>query len=162
MTFYILEIKNTTTLQEAVRNDGVIVFKSATLDLVDADGGWDNTALNLVNAAGDIILVIAIRRRQQIVVFNNKPAGGSWTSEEIIPFSDQFSGPGATVTVVSHPDRFQILFDNKTVHYFNKRGNDNDVTSVAYTINADQGTSLFADNLGVTTYASLPSLTGNN
>ena len=152
MTFYLLGLNKTIPLKDELKDDGIVVFQSTTLDL-KATSVSDNTALNLIDSAGNIILHISIRRQAGTIVFNTKPANGGWANEDVIQLQNRFVGPSITVAVISHPDRFQVLFDYHTVHYFIKRSKAN-AKSVAYGINAGQ-TNLLSETLGVTTYSSL-------
>jgi len=69
------------------------------------------------------------------------------------------NGLNTTITVYDHGDRFQVLIDYNTVHYYVKRIQENG-TAVSYTINANQ-VSPFSDTLAVTTYDSFASIIPN-
>lgn len=156
--FYLLPLSQTVNLKSEFIADGIIVFQSATLDLNPSKTGTntiDNTAVNLLNS-GDNLLHISIRRPENAIVFNTLPANGNWGTEERVTLQGKFVGPNTTITVYDHGDRYQILCDYHTVHYYTKRIKKN-VTSVSYTINQGQ-TPPFSNPLAVTTYSSMDKL----
>jgi len=150
--FYLLPLTQSVNLKRELNADGIVVFQSASLDL---DPSKINTAVNLKNE-GDILLHVSIRCGEKVIVFNSKTATGNWGPEERESLENRFVGPDTTITVYDHGDRYQILFDYHTVHYYLKRIHKN-ATSVSYTVNQDK-TSPFSDPLGVFAYASMKEL----
>ncbi|KAA8893847.1 galectin [Sphaerosporella brunnea] len=160
--FYLLNLDQTVKLSQEFKPDGIIVFHSAILDLNPSKTGTseiDNTAINLKHG-NDILLHISIRRKENAVVFNSKTANGNWGAEERIVLKGAFSGPNTTITVYNHGDRFQILFDYHTVHYYNKRIQAN-ADNVSYNRNPDQ-TPPFSNPLAFSTYSSLAKMVAND
>jgi hypothetical protein len=160
--FYLLHLDQTINLKRDFKPDGIMVLHSATLDLTPSQTGTgeiDNTAINLKHG-GDILLHISIRRKEDAVVFNSKTANGNWGTEERVPLQGTFRGPNTTITVYNHGDRFQILFDYHTIHYYNKRIQAN-ANSVSYGRNPNQ-TPPFSDTLALSTYASLGKMVAND
>ncbi|KAI5782024.1 galectin [Peziza echinospora] len=161
-TFYILCLGSTIPIKPEFKKDNLIYFNSATLDLNPTKTGTntiDNSAVNLISSKNDTLLHISIRRTENAVVFNTKPNNAGWGTEERIVLKGTFTkGNNATITVYDHGDRYQILFDGKTVHYYKKRIEDN-ATQVSYTINKDVA-QVFSRELGVTTFPSLPTWVG--
>ncbi|KAF8244381.1 Galectin-3 [Wilcoxina mikolae CBS 423.85] len=156
--FYLLPLTETISLNTDFQADGIIVFQSATLDLNPSQTGTntiDNTAVNLLHS-GDYLLHVSIRRRENAIVFNSRAANGNWGTEERETLDGRFVGPNTTITVYDHGDRYQILFDYHTVHYYNKRIQKN-ADSISYTINQGQ-TPPFSNPLAVTTYSTMPEL----
>jgi hypothetical protein len=160
--FYLLDQDQTCELKQELKADGIVVFQSATLDLTPSatgTGQLDNTFINL-NVGGDKVLHISIRRPENAVVFNARTATGNWGPEERITLQGSFRGPCTTITVYDHGDRYQILFDYHTVHYFNKRIHKNaGVTSVSYGSNPDQ-TPPFSRTLAMSTYSNMGMMCG--
>jgi hypothetical protein len=113
----------------------------------------DNTAFNLLDKAGDILLHISFRRPENAIVFNTCPKNGGWGKEERVTLSGTFIGADTTVTVYDHGNRYQILIDYHTVHYYEKRINQ-PTSCVSYTINENQ-TPPFSNPIAVSTYSSL-------
>ncbi|KAF8538668.1 galectin [Trichophaea hybrida] len=155
--FYLLPLTQTVELRDDFTTDGIIVFQSDKLDLTPS--GIDNTSISLLNA-GDCLLVIAVRRNDNTIVFNSKTAEGGWGPEETETLEDKFPGPNTTITVYDHGDRYQILCDYHTVHYYTKRIEKN-ANSISYTINPDL-TSPFSNPLAVTTYTSMEQFVPGN
>ncbi|EDR12978.1 galectin [Laccaria bicolor S238N-H82] len=129
----------TVTLKTPFKAENIIVFQSAKLDLTPSTGpGIDNTAVNILDAAGDVLLHVSIRRAENAIVLNSRPANGARGTEERVPLKGLFvNAPNTTITVYDHGDRFQILIDYKTVHYYAKRIQANG-TAILYTINPGQ------------------------
>ena len=90
---------------------------------------------------------------------NSRPANGTWGKEERVPLKGLFVGLNTTITVYDHGDRYQVLIDYKTIHYFVKRIKENG-NAVLYSINPDQ-ISPFSDTLAVTTYDSFANIIPN-
>ena len=161
MVFYLLPITQTVTLKTPFKAENIIVFQSAKLDLTPSTGpGIDNTAVNILDALGDVLLHISIRRKEDAIVLNSRPANGIWGQEERVPLKGLFvDAPNTTITVYDHGDRYQVLIDYKTIYYFVKRIQKNG-TAVLYSINPDQ-ISPFSDTLAVTTYDSFANIIPN-
>ncbi|KAH6911073.1 Galectin-3 [Coprinopsis sp. MPI-PUGE-AT-0042] len=153
--FFLLRLKDKTALNEPLKENGIIVFQSGSLDLKPSPNvgptGIDNTSINLLNSQDDILLHISIRRLENAIVFNTRPHNGGWGNEERIPLKGAFTDRrDPTITVYDHPDRLQIMFDYKTVHYYNKRIRDK-VSKLSYQINQGQ-TPPFSDVLAVNVF----------
>ena len=161
MVFYLLPITESVTLKSEFKAENIIVFQSAKLDLTPSTGsGLDNTAVNILDAAGDYLLHISIRRKENAIVLNSKTAGGAWGKEERVTLEGRFvNGLNTTIAVYDHGDRFQVLIDYNTIHYYDKRILENGA-AVSYTINADQ-VSPFSDTLAVTTYEAFANIVPN-
>lgn len=161
MVFYLLPITQTVTLKSQFKAENIIVFQSAKLDLTPSTGpGIDNTAVNILDAAGDILLHVSIRRAENAIVFNSLPVNGAWGTEERVTLRGLFgNGLNTTITIYDHGDRFQILIDYKTVHYYAKRIQANG-TAISYAINPGQ-ISPFSNTLSVTTYDSFANIIPN-
>ena len=161
MVFYLLPITESVTLKSEFKAENIIVFQSATLDLGPNTGtGGDNTHVDINSTDGDVLLTVAIRRAENAIVLNSKPADGSWGKEERVKLEGLFvNGLNTTITVYDHGDRFQVLIDYNTIHYFVKRIQKNG-TAVSYLINANSS-SPFSDTLAVTTYDSLANIIPN-
>ena len=161
MVFYLLPITQTVTLKTPFKAENIIVFQSAKLDLTPSTGpGIDNTAVNILDALGDVLLHISIRRKEDAIVLNSRPANGIWGQEERVPLKGLFvDAPNTTITVYDHGDRYQVLIDYKTIYYFVKRIKENG-NAVLYSINPDQ-ISPFSDTLAVTTYDSFANIIPN-
>jgi hypothetical protein len=161
MVFYLLPITQTVTLKQEFKAENIIVFQSAKLDLTPSTGsGIDNTAVNLISADSDILLTISIRRTENAIVLNSKPANGNWGTEERVTLKGLFdNGLNTTITVYDHGDRFQILINYNTIHYYVKRIQKN-AAAVLYAINPNQ-VSPFSDTLAVDTYDSFANIIPN-
>jgi hypothetical protein len=76
---------------------------------------------------GDIVLEISIRRAENAVLFNAQAKESvldGWGQPESIPLSMVNPSPstsGLTILVCDRGDKYQILFNLSTVHYFTKR-----------------------------------------
>ena len=85
------------------------------------------TNINLENKAGDVVLQISIRRAQNVVLFNAKAKNSvldGWGQPESVPMNLINPSPstsGLTILVCDRGDKYQILFNLTTVHYFVKR-----------------------------------------
>ena len=161
MVFYLLPITETVTLKSEFKAENIIVFQSAKLDLTPSTGsGIDNTAVNILDDAGDYLLHISIRRKENAIVLNSKTAGGAWGKEERVTLEGRFvNGLNTTIAVYDHGDRFQVLIDYNTIHYYDKRILENG-TAISYAINPDQ-VSPFSDTLAVTTYEAFANIVPN-
>jgi len=151
--FYLLSISQTIKLKNELGADGIIVFQSASLDLEQSTASvFDSSTINLLNA-GDHLLHLCIRRRDNAIVVNSLTAGGDWGPEETKPHQGKFIGPNTTIMIYDHGDHYQILFDYHTVHYYKKRILKS-ATSISYGI-ADGQSLVFSNPLAVTTYSSM-------
>ncbi|KAF8245496.1 hypothetical protein K440DRAFT_651641 [Wilcoxina mikolae CBS 423.85] len=137
--FYLLPLTQTIALENKFKAHGIYVFQFALLDL-NPSSVADNNSVNLMDS-GDFLLHISIRREAGVIVFNT------------VDLLGRFVGPTTTITIYVHGDRYHILCDYHTVHYYNKRIKKN-ATSVAYLIGPNQ-TSPFSTPLAVTTYNSM-------
>ncbi|KAF8462400.1 concanavalin A-like lectin/glucanase domain-containing protein [Kalaharituber pfeilii] len=124
MSLYILSLDKVIPLRHAVQPDGIIIFQSPSVDLRTTDtstaGTMDCSSLNLLNHSGDILLHISFRRQENAIVFNTR-RNGNWESEERVVLTSVTSGRVTNVMVYDHGNRYQILIDGRTAHYFNKR-----------------------------------------
>ena len=90
-------------------------------------GGPIQTNIQLLNDEDDVVLEISIRREQNSVLFNaqaKQSALDGWGQPESIPLSVINPSPstsGLTILVCDRKDKYQILFNLTTVHYFAKR-----------------------------------------
>ena len=104
MVFYLLPITKSVTLKSEFKAENIIVFQSAKLDLTPSTGpGIDNTAVNILDAAGNVLLHVSIHRKEDAIVLNSKPANGPWGTEERVPLKGLFvsDAPNTTITVYS-------------------------------------------------------------
>ena len=152
---YLLPAGATVDLRDDFTSDGIIIFRSPTLDLIS--GG--DTSIDLHNSDGDIVLRIAFHRGTNKILFTTHRAEtSSWGERgEHVGFEGKFFGRDTTVTICDHRDRFQILINYRTIHYFKKRFQDN-VSAIAYHIDDPNHQSLFSDILTVDTYSCLANL----
>jgi hypothetical protein len=159
--FYLLPIGEKVELKQEFKAENIIVFQSAKLDLTPSSGtGIDNTYVNIISADNNILLHISIRRAQNAIVLNSRTADGPWGTEERVTLEGRFvNGLNTTITVYDHGDRFQVLIDYNTIHYYEKRIHENG-TAVSYNTNEGH-TSPFSDVLAVTTYDSFASIIPN-
>lgn len=148
--FYFLELSKTIKLTSEFKAGGIAVFQSASLNLTTPEGGGDNNTIN-ISRGGNILLHIAIRRDVGKIVFNSKPVGGSWGTEESVALEGVFSGPYPTIRVYDHGDRFLILADPETIHYFKKRISGN---AENFSYGTHKPPSVFSNILAVTVYRS--------
>ena len=85
------------------------------------------TNILLLNKTGDVVLQISIRRARNAVLFNAQAKESlldGWGQSESIPLSMVNPSPltsGLTISVCDRGDKYQILFNLSTVHYFAKR-----------------------------------------
>jgi hypothetical protein len=151
--FHPLPIQGTVNFRNDFTYDGIILLRSSTLNLID--GG--RTTLDLLNAEGDVILHLAFVRGPSRVVFNTRHSeSSSWEREEHILSEGKFVGQDASIMICDHRDRFQILINNRTAHYFRKRFQGN-ATAIAYNVDAGQK-SLFSEYLTIDQYSCLADL----
>ncbi|EDR05834.1 galectin [Laccaria bicolor S238N-H82] len=156
---YHLPVHQTVALKKEFKVENIIVFRSTKLDLTPSFGpGIDNTSVNIMSAADDYLLHINIsfRRAQKAIVFNSKRANRSWGPEERVTLEGLFlNGLHTTITVYDHGDRFQVLIDYKTIHYYVKRFHKNGA-AVLYKYNTNF--SVFSETLDVTMYDSFANI----
>ena len=153
MGFHFLNIGKTIRLKNEFKAGGIVVFRSATLDLHPApsESGHDNPSVNVVRG-DNILLHIAIRRTENAFVFNSKPTGGEWGHEERKPLKDAFKRKQTSIIVYDHGDRFQVLIDYNTIIYYKKRIAGN---SDGFSYYVDATLSPFSNPLVVSVYTSL-------
>ena len=157
----VLPIAQAVPLKEEFKAENIIVFQSAKLDLTSNPApDIDNTAVNIVGTADDVLLQVSIRRKENAIVLNSRPANGPWGKEERVPLKGLFVGLNTTITVYDHGDRYQVLIDYKTIHYFVKRFDKENGAAVLYSINPDQST-VFSGTLAATTYDSFANIIPN-
>ena len=95
------------------------------------------TNIQLLNSTEDVVLEISIRRAENAVLFNAQAKESvldGWGQPESIPLSMVNPSPstsGLTILVCDRGDKYQILFNLSTVHYFTKRFS-GPATSVKY------------------------------
>lgn len=114
----------------------VVAFHAAQHNLAPCPRGpsTDNpkgypieTDIHLLNKIGDVVLKISIRRAQNAVLFNAQAKESlldGWGRPESIPLNIVNPSPptsGLTISVCDRGDKYQILFNLSTVHYFAKR-----------------------------------------
>lgn len=155
---YILRVRAVIYLRKQLASDNIIILRSSTIDLFNSA----NTDINLLNSSGQMILHIAFRRTENVIVFNTFRAN-RWESEERVGFEGHFTyedghiKPAPSITICDHGDRFQVMINHRTIHYFNKRFLDSNATAISYNSSPNHK-SLFSDNLDVDVYSSLASL----
>lgn len=163
---YLLPLNKTVTLDNFALNTGAImIIRSTTLDLTVKPGATDptadKTAINLMNKSSEgILLQIAFLRSENSIVFNSAfkgPTGALvWGDQETVQLQGTFVGPDTSITIYNHDDRFQILIDYRTVHYYTKRS-DATASALSYSTNANQ-TSPFSHTLTVDAYPAFANL----
>ena len=137
-------------MRDDFTSDGILILRSPTFDFIC---GGDAT-LDLHDDDGNVVLRIAFRRETNKILFNT-----GWEEEERVDFDRKSIGADATVTICDHRDRFQILINYRTVHYFKKRLQDGNVSSISYLIDVPN-VSPFREYLTLTldTYSCLANL----
>ena len=140
-------------LVDPITTDGIVIFRSSKLNLIPSA---NNTSINLFGADGSIILCVAMRRVEDVIVLNSRTASGTWLVEQRIRFSGSFDGQNHTITVYDHGDRYQVLTNGTTRIYYDKQLK-GDVTAIDYSVYAGE-TSIFSDNLAVETYNNFAAL----
>jgi Galactoside-binding lectin len=156
---YILRVGAIVYFRKKITSDSIIVLRSSTVDLFN--GGRTN--INLLNASGQFILHIAFRRDENVIVFNTY-RGNVWEAEERISFEGHFTSEDGhiqlspSITICDQDDRFQVMINYRTIHYFKKRFLDN-AAAISYNCDiAGSSHKLFSDNLDVDVYPSLANL----
>ncbi|KAH6912476.1 Galectin-3 [Coprinopsis sp. MPI-PUGE-AT-0042] len=149
---FLLRLRGEAVLKEPLKPNGIIDFQCGSVDLRPSRSlgptGIDNTSINLLSSQDDILLHISIRRQEGAIVLNSCTNTEGWGIEERIPLTETFTDPvNPTITVYDHPDRLQLAFDYKNVHYYTKRVND-EVARLSYNINEGQ-TPVFSEVLVV-------------
>lgn len=148
--FYFLELSKTVKLAKEFKEGGIAVFQSSSLNLTPPTGGGDNIMINIL-CGDNILLVISLRRDIEKIIFNSKPAGGSWGAEERVDLKGVFSCNYPTIRVYDHGDRFQILADSETIHYYQKRISGN---ADSFSYETQKSPSICSDTLAVTVFRS--------
>lgn len=111
--------------------DGVVLY-SASVDLVPESGHiFDGTMINLLSNEHDILLHVCVRRAQNAIVFNSKPRGGAWQSEERVSLAGVFGRTDATVVVRRQASDWLVLVDGRLIKTSQRRI-DKPATAVAY------------------------------
>lgn len=153
MVFDFLYYGKTIKLASEFKQGGIVVFQSTTLNLAPPAKESDNTGIN-IQRGENILLHISIRRRERLLLFSSKPAGGDWSAMEGGPLKGAFYGSQPSITVYDHGDRFQILTDYDTNYYFIKKitGIADSFSYLAY--NSPTIPSPLSDPLFVTIYGS--------
>lgn len=147
----LVHIGGTVKPKNEFKEGGIVVFRSTTLDLIPAPSGNDNTNINIMHGES-FLLHISIRRRENTFVLNSIHANDNcWGPEVRKPLVGAFQGKHTTVTVYDHGDRFQILIDNHTLHYYMKKIPG---TADSFSYNVDTFPPPFSKTLTVTTYNS--------
>ncbi|KAH7907333.1 galectin [Hygrophoropsis aurantiaca] len=152
---YLLPITTAVQLKNEFKQECIVDFQSAKLDLKPQSLGAnqiDNTSINLLSSKNDVLLHVSIRRAENAIVFNAHEADQDWGKEERVQLEGRFTGPDTVITVVDHGDRYQILTDYRTAHYFTKRIKMN-ANQLSYMINKNQ-ISPFSDTLACQVYGS--------
>ncbi|KAF9236897.1 hypothetical protein BU15DRAFT_49453 [Melanogaster broomeanus] len=111
---YTLKIGGTVGLNADLTTDGIIIFRSASLDLTPVNNaGIDNASINLNDGNGNRLLHVSFRRAENAIVFNTSTNEG-WGPEERVALGGKFFKPDITLMVYDHGDRFQILIDYRS------------------------------------------------
>ena len=153
---FILQVGAVVYFRKKITSDGIIILRSSTVDLFNSG---PNTAINLLNTSGQLILHISFRRDENVIVFNTHRRG-RWEVEERVGFQASFTSedghiqPSPSIAICDHGDRFQVMINYHTIHYFMKRFLDN-AAAISY---QSENKSLFSDNLDVNVYPSLANL----
>ncbi|EYE94763.1 Galectin-3 [Aspergillus ruber CBS 135680] len=138
-----------TSLDSPLKRDSLVLLHSRQLNLrPEPEVYIDNTNVNFYNDEGDNLLHISFRRVEKEIVFNSGPVGGDWGDEERVDLPGVFFRDDSYVIVYDHGDRYQILIDGRTVHYFTKRQG-GEGTSVGYSVNDGTVSPIFSSTLGV-------------
>jgi hypothetical protein len=131
-----LGLGETIPLQTPLQKGMVLAFKSQGLDLTLSDS--EPTILELWNNENNVVLQVVIKRRRDEAVFNARTQlsllDGWGKSEKITNIAK--SRPSIsrfTISVHDCGDKYQILFNLTTMHYFQKRFSINSTaTKVTY------------------------------
>lgn len=139
-----LEVGESIHLQTPLTKGMVLAFKSRRLDLTAPKyESMDPTRLQLWNKAGEIILQISIYTKRNEVSFNSRTLVSlldGWGERETIHnVATSFQSPSRfTISVHDCGDKYQIIFNLTTVHFFQKRFSINSkATKVAYRQGSD-------------------------
>lgn len=152
---YILQAGAIVYFRKKFTSDGIIILRSSTIDLFNSE----NTDINLHNASGQVVLHISLRRDENVIVFNTY-RDNHWEVEERVGFEGNFTSEDGhielspSITICDHEDRFQVMINYRTIHYFKKRFLDN-AAAVSYNSSHKP---LFSDILDVDVYPSLANL----
>jgi hypothetical protein len=154
---HLLRVGAIVYFRKKITSDGIIILRSPTVDLFNSG----NTEINLLNTSGQLILHIAFRRDENVIVFNTYRRN-RWEGEERVGFDGNFTSedghikPSPSIAICDHGDRFQVMINYHTIHYFKKRFLD---YAAAISYKSDHhDKSLFSDNLDVDVYPSLANL----
>ncbi|KAF4971520.1 hypothetical protein FZEAL_9835 [Fusarium zealandicum] len=99
-----------------------ILFYSPIYSLVpEKNVNIDNTSLNIHSAKSDQLLHISFRRVENQIVFNSKPSGSNWGTEERVSLQGVFSKTDATIGVRLEDEFYHIYIDDFIIHTYKKR-----------------------------------------
>ncbi|KAI9458793.1 hypothetical protein HD554DRAFT_1691010 [Boletus coccyginus] len=156
-TSYTLDVGKQVYLKGSdITTDGIIAFWPVSYDETpDLNHGIDNTALNLRDKDGNLLLHISFRRAENAIVFNTNKVGVGWGQEERVPLDGKIATPASNtaIMVFDFGNHYHILIDYRSVHSYNKRLAGN-VRSVSYGVNPGQ-IPVFGNRMQVVTYSSL-------
>ena len=143
-----LGLNTRTQLSSPLTAGGLVILHSPQLfPTPEHDAYIDNTNVNFYNAGGNNILHISFRRAEQQIVFNTAPEGYNWEQEERVALPELRSN-NTFIIVYDHGNRYQIIINGRTVHYFNKRYGGQGL-EVSYEVNEYTKNSFFSDTLNV-------------
>ncbi|TFK27608.1 hypothetical protein FA15DRAFT_653495 [Coprinopsis marcescibilis] len=146
--FYLLKARDSTKLADEFKAEWIALLQAPKLDISKPHGF---SSINFMSASQNILLHMSFRPGINVIVFNSKTKDGAWGPEERISFMGRF-GMNPIIGVYDHGDRYQVLFDNETVIYYNKRIHET-ATMLQYNVDAGK-TAVFGEALGVNTYSS--------
>ncbi|KAH7103575.1 hypothetical protein BKA62DRAFT_595787, partial [Auriculariales sp. MPI-PUGE-AT-0066] len=123
----------------------LVTFSSARYDS-ERPARYDNTFIELADERGDIVLHIAVRRRDRLIAFNDK-VNGRYGQEEIIPLANMLSLENVTIEVMVQKTQFVINVNDVTVKLFHRR---TEGAPHAFTYNVTNNLPAFVGSLQVT------------
>ncbi|KAH8078390.1 Galectin-3 [Cristinia sonorae] len=136
-----LSIGKTASLSPNLVPNKEATVESDTLTLApDNSTTIDNSAINLLNNLGDVLLHFSIRRQEDTIVLNSRTAAGSWGNEERFPGLTRAFGPSyetATVVFKDTGKEYQIFTNGNYLGTYKKRIG-GEVERASYTINSGQ------------------------
>ena len=144
-----ISLNSRTHLSLPLTKDSLVILHSQELNLrPEHQVRLDNTSINFYNEEGDNLLHISFRRVRNQIVFNSRLVSSDWGQEEKVALSGIFLRDDTYIVVYDHGDRYQILIDGRTVHYFTKRKR-GDGIEVGYLINDGMKYPIFSHTLVV-------------
>ncbi|CAG7969261.1 unnamed protein product [Penicillium salamii] len=153
-----LSLHGNLPFRQVLKADSVILLESSGVDLSIPDTPIDMTQISLLDAKGDTIFHISIRRAQSEIIFNAK-IDGSWGVEEVISIGNRFgSEEGATILIHDQGEGFEVSIDWVHALWFAKRAEGQSAQSIWYDLGDKDGTSTLSDDLEVRTYPSMKAL----